>query len=97
MGTFNIVQNIALLSLAAAMPAAAADGWLTWRGAAQDGVSLESGLPEIRLEAEADDEMAVALQARLREVLTLRIPVTAVAAGSLPAFEVKAKRWVVVG
>ena len=59
-------------------------------------VDRRPALPEIRLEAEADAGMAAALQARLREVLTLRIPVTAVEAGSLPAFEVKAKRWRVV-
>jgi len=46
MGTFNTFRNIALLSLAAVIPAGAVDGWLTWRGSAQDGVSLESGLPE---------------------------------------------------
>jgi len=59
-------------------------------------VDRRPALPEIRLEAEADGEMAAKLQARLREVLTLRIPVTVVEEGTLPAFEVKAKRWVVV-
>jgi phenylacetate-CoA ligase len=66
------------------------------RGEYRVTVDRRPALPEIRIEAEADAEMAAAMQAFLREVLTLRIPVTAVEKGSLPVFEVKAKRWVVL-
>jgi len=36
------------------------------------------------------------LEKRFREVFSMRIPVRAVLPGSLPEFEVKAKRWQVV-
>ena len=46
-----------------------------------------------RIVAEAGGEVADALEARLRSVFSLRIPVKGVAPGSLPVFEVKANRW----
>lgn len=45
MGIFNTLRVIALLGLAAGT-AGAVDGWLSWRGPLQAGVSLEAGLPE---------------------------------------------------
>lgn len=60
-------------------------------------VDRRPALPEVAVEVEADREGAERLRARLREIFALRIPVEAVEAGVLPVFEVKAKRWVVVG
>lgn len=50
-------------------------------------------LAEITLEVEAVPAVAEKLEQRLQEALALRVPVRAVAAGSLPRFELKAKRW----
>jgi phenylacetate-CoA ligase len=56
---------------------------------------------ELALEVEPDSDGAAArsLEHRiafaLRDSLSLRIPVTAVPRGTLPRFEMKAKRWVV--
>ncbi len=50
-------------------------------------------LAEINLRVEATEETAAALARKLRSLFTLRIPVTAAAPGTLPTFEVKAKRW----
>jgi len=46
MGKNHILRTIALLGAATAGAHGAVDGWLNWRGPVQDGVSLESGLPE---------------------------------------------------
>jgi phenylacetate-coenzyme A ligase PaaK-like adenylate-forming protein len=40
-----------------------------------------------------DEPMRIKLQKRLREVFALRIPVDVVKSGTLPQFEMKAKRW----
>lgn len=53
-------------------------------------------LAEINLRVEATEETAAALAQKLRSIFTLRIPVTAVAPGTLPTFEVKAKRWNII-
>lgn len=50
-------------------------------------------LPELRLTVEASAATAAALAHQLRSTFSLRLPVTAVAPGSLPTFEVKARRW----
>lgn len=52
-----------------------------------------SALPQISIEVEGDDATASRLEERLRSSLALRIPVHAVEPGSLPRFELKAKRW----
>ncbi len=44
-----------------------------------------------------DESMRMKLQKRLREVFALRIPVDVVKLGTLPQFEMKAKRWNVSG
>jgi phenylacetate-CoA ligase len=59
----------------------------------------ERGMAEMALTVEpikGADGKAVAktLADALRASLALRIPVTTVAAGTLPRFEMKAKRWV---
>lgn len=59
-------------------------------------IDQRTDLPELSMEVEAAPEAAAALHKRMREVLSLRVPVEAVAPGSLPVFEVKAKRWKVV-
>jgi hypothetical protein len=48
------------------------------------------------LEAEAPESVCRDLADRLHEALSLRISVVAVPAGSLPRFELKARRWNVV-
>lgn len=61
-------------------------------------VDQRGALPEIRLTIEnaTAERKEAELEARLRSVFSMRIPVTAVDAGTLPVFEVKAKRWKVV-
>lgn len=52
-----------------------------------------TAMAELALEVEAPAAVARQLEHRLHEVLALRVPVTAVAAGTLPRFELKARRW----
>lgn len=52
-----------------------------------------SALPELSLEVEAPTTIASLIAQRLQSALALRIPVEAVASGTLPRFELKAKRW----
>jgi phenylacetate-CoA ligase len=59
-------------------------------------VDERKSLPEIRMQVEGDAELVSALEKELRATFSMRIPVEAVAPRSLPVFEVKAKRWVVV-
>ena len=56
-------------------------------------IDQRHALAEINLTVESSEETAAALAQKLRSTFTLRIPVTAVAPGTLPTFEVKAKRW----
>jgi phenylacetate-CoA ligase len=56
-------------------------------------IDQRPALAEIRLTIEATETTATALAHQLRSNFTLRIPVTAAAPGTLPTFEVKAKRW----
>lgn len=56
-------------------------------------IDQRQALAEINLTVESTAEIANALARKLRSTFTLRIPVTAVAPGTLPSFEVKAKRW----
>ncbi len=63
-------------------------------------ISESRSLTELRLEVEPengnDPALAHRIEATLRDALALRIPVTIVASGSLPRFEMKAKRWIKV-
>jgi phenylacetate-CoA ligase len=52
-----------------------------------------AALAALSLEIEAPSVTAKELEERLHLALSLRIPVTAVEGGSLPRFELKAKRW----
>lgn len=52
-----------------------------------------AALAELAVEVEASPAIAGKLEHQLYETLALRVPVRAVAAGSLPRFELKAKRW----
>jgi phenylacetate-CoA ligase len=56
-------------------------------------VDKRAALTELRITAEADPGTAASLASSLRNTLGLRIPVTPAEPGSLPTFEVKAKRW----
>jgi phenylacetate-CoA ligase len=58
-------------------------------------VTRNGAMTELAIEIESDDDTATArLAAKLTESFTLRIPVTRVASGTLPRFELKARRWV---
>jgi phenylacetate-CoA ligase len=63
-------------------------------------VDTRPALPELSLEIEplprCEDPETIAgqLQERLRKAFGLRIPVSVVACGSLPRFELKARRWI---
>lgn len=63
-------------------------------------ISLERSLVELHLDAEpepghrADADLIHRLETALRDALALRIPVNVVEPGTLPRFEMKAKRWV---
>jgi len=52
-----------------------------------------SALPELSIEVEAPPATAASVAERLHATLALRIPVEAVPIGSLPRFELKARRW----
>jgi phenylacetate-CoA ligase len=53
-----------------------------------------NALPELRIEIEADPATATHLANRFLSNLALRIPVTALAPGTLPRFDLKARRWI---
>jgi phenylacetate-CoA ligase len=57
-----------------------------------------AGMVELKLDVEPESApepgFAHRIEARLREALSLRIPVTLAPVGSLPRFEMKARRWV---
>ena len=61
-------------------------------------VSSKLGLTELSIEVEqepgAGADLAHRIEAKLRDALSLRIPVTVAAEGALPRFEMKARRWV---
>ena len=54
-------------------------------------------LDELSVEIESEASEAVVVARRIQDSLALRVPVTAVAPGVLPRFELKARRWVTVG
>ncbi len=57
-------------------------------------VSRHGEMTELSIEIESDDDTAAArIAAKFTEAFTLRIPVTRVAHGMLPRFELKARRW----
>ena len=56
---------------------------------------LKAGtMDEIELEVECPETTVTAVEAALRQALSLRVPVRAVAAGTLPRYELKARRIV---
>jgi len=58
-------------------------------------VSRRGALAEVAIEIEAEDDRAAKqLERSLSEAFALRIPVTCAAPGTLPRFEMKARRWV---
>ncbi|MBM3811028.1 MAG: phenylacetate--CoA ligase [Acidimicrobiia bacterium] len=63
-------------------------------------VSERQSLVELSIEVEpetahhGDEGLAHRLEAALRDALSLRVPVTIAPCGSLPRFEMKARRWV---
>lgn len=62
-------------------------------------VSKQLGLTELHIEVEpesagSDGALAHKIEARLRDALSLRIPVRMLEPGALPRFEMKARRWV---
>jgi phenylacetate-CoA ligase len=59
-------------------------------------VTQRNSMQELLIRVEAGEEEAKALETALRQAFGLRIPVESAPMGTLPIFEVKAKRWVVV-
>jgi phenylacetate-CoA ligase len=62
-------------------------------------VSLKQALTEMRVEIEpvagdAGQPMAVQLEQMFQKAFALRVPVSVVAPGTLPRFEMKAMRWI---
>ena len=58
-------------------------------------VSRRGAMTELEVQIESPDDTAAArLERALNQAFSLRIPVTRVAADSLPRFEMKARRWV---
>ena len=57
-------------------------------------IHTHHALPELRIQVEASAEHAQRIQTALNNAFALRIPVSSVPAGTLPRFEMKAKRWV---
>jgi phenylacetate-CoA ligase len=60
-------------------------------------VDRRSHLAELSIELESGVADAEALSRRIQESLALRVPVTVAAPGSLPRFELKARRWRTLG
>lgn len=60
-------------------------------------VHRTGGLDELALDVECPEAEVAHIEAALRQALNLRVPVRAVEAGSLPRFELKARRVVVTG
>jgi phenylacetate-CoA ligase len=56
--------------------------------------STRQSMEEVAVEVEASQEVAAAIEKAFREQLALRIPTSVVAPGSLPRFELKARRVV---
>ena len=57
-------------------------------------VSQRGALTELTVEIESpDDTAATRLERALNQAFSLRIPVIRVAHGTLPRFEMKARRW----
>ena len=56
--------------------------------------STRHSMEEVVVEVESSEEVAAAIELAFREQLALRIPTSAVAPGSLPRFELKARRVV---
>ncbi|MEO6741282.1 MAG: hypothetical protein ABIP20_13610, partial [Chthoniobacteraceae bacterium] len=57
-------------------------------------VSRNGTMTELAVEVESDDDTAAArVAAKFTEAFTLRIPVARVESGTLPRFELKARRW----
>jgi phenylacetate-CoA ligase len=57
-------------------------------------LSTRGAMTELQLEVEADRSAARELEHLFEKALSLRIPVRTVAEGTLPRFEMKARRWV---
>jgi phenylacetate-CoA ligase len=59
-------------------------------------VTGEGGMAKVSVEVEISGGMGVArsLEAAFERAFSLRIPVVEVAAGTLPRFELKARRWI---
>ena len=77
-------------------PSAVEDVLRTCGGVAEYRAEIQvvRGMVEIRMQVEGEDGLEHRLEAALRDALGMRIPVERVAAGTLPRFEMKARRWV---
>jgi phenylacetate-CoA ligase len=59
----------------------------------QVSIDESSAMAELAMQVEATIEVAAAVEQALTEAFSLRIPVKAVENGTLPRFEMKARRW----
>ena len=57
-------------------------------------IDESSAMTELSMKVEASVEVAGAVEKALTEAFSLRIPVQVAEIGSLPRFEMKARRWI---
>jgi phenylacetate-CoA ligase len=60
-------------------------------------IRTERALTQLNIQVEAEAGVVHRLEAALTNAFSLRIPVSSVPTGTLPRFEAKAKRWVMIG
>ena len=60
----------------------------------QVSIDESSSMTELSMKVEASAEVAASIEKALTEAFSLRIPVEAVETGTLPRFEMKARRWI---
>ncbi|MGE4550979.1 MAG: hypothetical protein AAEJ57_06280, partial [Opitutales bacterium] len=63
----------------------------------QVSIDESSSMTELSMKVEASTEVAASIEKALTEAFSLRIPVQPVKPGSLPRFEMKARRWIRTG
>ena len=63
----------------------------------QVSIDESSSMTELSMKVEASAEVAASIEKALTEAFSLRIPVQPVEPGSLPRFEMKARRWIRTG
>lgn len=62
-------------------------------------IHTERGMSELKIQVEPQDQVTAStvcadIESAFRKNYSLRVPVVAVPAGTLPRFELKARRWI---